>query len=224
MAAIKREEQIGPCRLLLGDCFQILPHLPPVDAVVTDPPYGINATKRDFGNGPTSRMRGRAWDAAAVDLSPVLALAVPTVVWGGNYYPLPPSRKYLVWDKGAGFRGRDFAECEMAWCSEDGNARVLNRDPLACGDYRDKKHKTQKPVAVMEWSLAQVAGELVLDPFMGSGTTGVACIRMGRRFVGIEIDEECFELAVARNRMAWQEKLSEIPFDEPPVVHQPQLF
>ena len=139
------------------------------------------------------------WDSVAPDLSPVLALGVPAIVWGGNYFPLPPSRAYLIWNKGAGFKGRDFAECEQAWCSFDGNARVFDFDPLARGTYRDKQHPTQKPVELMEWCLSFVPKALtLLDPFMGSGTTGIACHNHGRSFIGIERDPKYFDIACRR--------------------------
>lgn len=143
------------------------------------------------------------WDDVAPELSPILALGVPTISWGANNFVLPASRAFLIWDKGAGFKGRDFAECEQAWCSFDGNARVFSFDPLAKGAYRDKQHPTQKPVELMQWCLGFVPDALIiLDPFMGSGTTGVACVRLGRAFVGIEIDEGYFEIACERIRKA----------------------
>ena len=121
------------------------------------------------------------------------------IIWGGNYYGLPPSRQYLIWDKGAGFKGRDFAECEQAWCSWDGNAKVYLRDPLASGDYRDKVHPTQKPAALMKWCLGLLPeAKTVLDPFAGSGTTGVACKLEGRKAVLIEISEAYCESAAKR--------------------------
>lgn len=186
------------CTLYLGDCLDVLPTLGKVDAVVTDPPYGIGASSMSLGFSRTSRMEKGDWDNQKPDLSQILSLGVPAVVWGGNYFTLPPSRHWLIWDKGAGFKGRDFAECEMAWCSTDGNTRILQHDPLARGDYRNKQHPTQKPLAVMLFSLEHVDGDMVLDPFMGSGTTGVACIRTGRRFIGIEKEPKYFEIALKR--------------------------
>lgn len=200
----QRIERIGRATLILGDCRDVLPHLPRVDAVVTDPPYGIGASA---GVGKYGRIKvdgDLGWDDCAPDLTFVLALELPSIIWGGNYFVLPPSRRYLVWDKGAGFRGRDFAECEQAWCSFDGNARVLNRDPLASRDYRAKIHPTQKPVEVMRWSLSQLPPncEAILDPFMGSGTTGVACVLDGKAFIGIEREPKYFEAACRRMREA----------------------
>jgi DNA modification methylase len=197
---------IGSATLYLGDCREILPHLPKVDACITDPPYGIGASA---GTGKYGRLKIKAfgdleWDAAAPE-GDLIALCVAAgkraVLFGGNYFNLPPTRNYLIWDKGAGFKDRDFAECEMAWCSWDGNARVYTYDPLARGDYRNgnKEHPTQKPVAVMEWAISH-AGDapLILDPFMGSGTTGVASINLGRSFIGIERERKYFDIACRR--------------------------
>jgi len=190
---------IGNARLYLGDCREILPTLPKVDAVITDPPYGIGAGRMSLGKWRTAAMEKGDWDSVAPDLSPVLSLGVPAIVWGGNYFPLPPSRAYLIWNKGAGFKGRDFAECEQAWCSFDGNARVFDFDPLARGTYRDKQHPTQKPVELMEWCLSFVPKALILlDPFMGSGTTGIACHNLGRSFIGIEREPKYFDIACRR--------------------------
>jgi len=197
---------IGDCELYLGDCRDILPTLGPVDAVVTDPPYGIGASA---GTGKYGRLKiekdgDLKWDSAVPDLGFLLSLAVPSIVWGGNYFELPPSRAYLVWDKGNGFKGRDFAECEQAWCSFDMNARIFKRDPLAMRDYADKQHPTQKPIALMRWCLDFLPdAQTILDPFMGSGTTGVAAAQMGRKFIGIEREPKYFEIARRRIEEAY---------------------
>lgn len=198
-----RKEVIGDCTLYLGDCLKVMPALGGFDAVVTDPPYGIGADK---GTGKYGKLKAgrQRWDSAAPDVRWIEMF--PSIVWGGNYFNLPPSRAYLVWDKGAGFKGRDFAECEMAWCSFDGNARIYHRDPLAKGDYKGKQHPTQKPVALMEWCLGFLPdATTILDPFMGSGTTGVACVKMGRKFIGIELDPDYFEISCERIREAYRQ-------------------
>lgn len=199
-------ETIGNATLYLGDCREILPTLQKVDAVITDPPYGIGAGRMSLGKWQTSRLAKSDWDSAAPSdetLAAVLSAADKHILWGGNYFALPPSRGFLVWDKGAGFRGRDFAECEVAWCSMDMNARVFSRDPLAAGDYRGKEHPTQKPVPLMLWCLEQAGRPSVtLDPFMGSGSTGVACMQMGSRFIGIERDPAYFDIACRRIEQA----------------------
>ena len=204
-----RKEVIGDCTLYLGDCMEAMPSLGHVDAVVTDPPYGIGASSMSLGKWRTSRMTKSDWDKSAPSteiFDAMIAISDAQIIWGGNYFDLPPGRGFLVWDKGAGFKGRDFAECEFAWTSIDMNARVLTRDPLARGDYRDKQHPTQKPVALMEWCLSFVrGGGIVLDPFMGSGSTGVACAKAARQFVGIEINEAYFDIACSRIRDAYRQ-------------------
>ena len=198
---------IGDCELYLGDCMDVLPTLPKVDAVITDPPYGIGAGEMSLGKWRTSRMEKGAWDSSAPTIETLRAILDHgefCVVFGGNYMELPPTRNFLVWDKGAGFKGRDFAECEFAWCSWDANARVLSHDPLARGDYRCKEHPTQKPVPVMTWAIGHAPkAETILDPFMGSGTTGVAAVQMGRKFIGIEREPKYFEIACRRIEEAY---------------------
>lgn len=210
-----RKEVIGDCTLYLGDCLEVMPALGPVDAVVTDPPYGIGAHK---GTGKYGKQRGFVgyWDNEAPDLS--CLPKVPAIIWGGNYFHLPPRRAFFIWDKGAGFKGRDFAECEQAWCSFDANARIFRHDPLAKGDYRDKKHPTQKPVALMEWCLGFVPdADTILDPFMGSGTTLVACAKLGRKGIGIELDPDYFDIACRRVEEAYRQPDLFIAPPAPPV-------
>ena len=197
-----RIERIGDCILYLGDCYTILPIK--ADAVLTDPPYGIGAGSMNFGKWRTSEMPKGEWDSAPADVVPLVDMGCPAIIWGGNYFSLPPSRCFLIWNKGAGFKGRDFAECEMAWTNIDANAREITHDPLASGDYRHKQHPTQKPVRVMEWCLTYLKdAETILDPFMGSGTTGVACARNGRKFVGIEAEPRYFDMACERIAAAY---------------------
>ena len=196
---MKREMLAEGVTLYLGDCRDVLPTIGKVDAVISDPPYGIGASNMSLGKWAASRVAKSDWDTVAPDLTQITVLNVPTIIWGGNYFDLPPSRCFLVWNKGAGFKGRDFAECEVAWTNVDAVARLLTHDPLAAGDYRNKEHKTQKPVPVMTWCLQQIPNaRLILDPYMGSGTTGVAAVKLGRRFIGIEIEPAYFDIACRR--------------------------
>jgi len=201
---IRKEVQIGDARLLLGDCLEILPLIGKVDACVTDPPYGIaDKWKGGFGHGwgkarEQSTLRNE-WDAKPLDgsaLSILLAAADQHIIWGGNYFDLPPSRCWLVWNKPE--RGFSLAEAELAWTNRDNVVRVID----APRSEPDRAHPTQKPVAVMAFSVAKTKGTVV-DPFMGSGTTGVACVKLGRKFIGIEIDEGYFDIAVDRIRKAY---------------------
>jgi DNA modification methylase len=122
-----------------------------------------------------------------------------SIVWGMNYFSLPPTRKYIVWDKGAGFKARDFAECELAWCSWDGNAEIYQRDPLACRDYVCKEHPTQKPVDLMKWCIQKApAFSTILDPFAGSCTTARAAKELGVQCICIEREERYCEIGARR--------------------------
>ena len=114
-----------------------------------------------------------------------------TVFWGGNYRTVPPSRQWLVWDKGAGFRGRTYAEAELAWTSFDANVRVFSYDPLARGDYKGKLHPTKKPLAVIKWCL-NLAGDVqtILDPFAGRGTTGRRANDLGKKAVIVKLEQQ----------------------------------
>jgi site-specific DNA-methyltransferase (adenine-specific) len=188
-----------------GDCREIAPCLGRFDLLLTDPPYGIGASA---GVGKYGREkwteRDPKWDErppARWLLEMLLESADKAIVWGGNYFPLPESRNFLIWNKGAGFKDRDFAECEMAWCSWDGNARIYERDPLASGDYKGKEHPTEKPLALIKWCIRQAgAVNSILDPFAGSGTTGVAAKEFGLRAVLIEAEERYCEAAARRLR------------------------
>lgn len=196
-----REERIGGQRLILGDCTQIMPQLEKVDLVLTDPPYGIGMSGGNVGYKGFNNLARKEWDnEPAIDAVHWIAgSGQPFIIWGGNYFGLPPTRCYLVWDKGAGFKGRSYAESELAWTSLDANARTFTYDPLARGDYKGKQHPTQKPVALMEWCLGFLpAAQTILDPFCGSGTTLVACQRMGKQGTGIERDPDYFEVMCRR--------------------------
>ena len=197
-----RVEQIGEATLYLGDCREILPTLGKVDAVVTDPPYGIGITKSN--RLAVSRgMGGKSWDDEAADLSWLLPMDVPSIVWGGNYFALPPTRAILVWDKNNA--GRDFADVEIAWTNLDMVARRITFRPMNMDG--GKEHPTQKPIEVMRWCIGFLPeqSDTVLDPFMGSGSTGVAAIKMGRQFIGIEREPSYFDIACRRIEAAYKQ-------------------
>lgn len=194
--------------MILGDCLEVMPTLGKVDAVVTDPPYGIGMSGGNVGYKGFNNFDRKAWDAKTPDaaISLIVASGRPYIIWGGNYFNLPPSRCYLVWDKGAGFRGRSYAESELAKTNLDANARTFSHDPLAKRDYRGKQHPTQKPVALMQWCLGFLPNaETILDPFMGSGATLVACAKLGRKGIGIELDPDYFEIACRRVEEAYRQ-------------------
>ena len=193
----------GNVTLYNADCLAVLPQLTGIDAVITDPPYGIaDCWKGGGGHGWNNAREDTAarneWDAAAPDKAAfdmMRAIGAVQVFWGGNYFPLPVSRGWLVWNKPE--RGFTLSEAELAWTS-----RAM---PMRVYDYRrsdpDREHPTQKPVALMAWCMEKVKvpdGATVLDPYMGSGTTGIACIRTGRKFVGIEKDPAHYKTALDR--------------------------
>lgn len=198
MSPIRKEVIIGDCRLLLGDCLEILPMLGKVDAVLTDPPYGINIA----ANPVRQKHEKKAWDkvaATAEAMAAIRAVSREQIIWGGNYFDLPPSRGFLVWDKKQP-ENFSLAMCEMAWWSKDTNAKVFTLSVLGY----EKAHPTQKPVQLMDWCLGLMpSAKTILDPFMGSGTTGVACVKLGRKFIGIEIDPDYFNIACERIRKAY---------------------
>lgn len=187
-----RIESIGNATLYLGDCREILPTLGKVAAVVTDPPYGIGASLDVCRHG-----HGKSdWDIAPIDhdlLMQVMTASKAVVLWGGNYYALPPSRGFLIWDK-CQPENFSLAMAEMAWLSWHQNAKIF-RYPA---NSLKKDHPTQKPEALMEWCIGFVPNGTILDPFMGSGTTGVAAMRLGRKFIGIEIEPKYFDIACRR--------------------------
>jgi DNA modification methylase len=189
-----------------GDCRDILPSLPKVDLVLTDPPYGISydASHNKYKNGID---RGdAAWDKTPFDPAPILALGVPAIIWGGNCFAgsLPDFAGWLAWVKTAR-NDADIrqADMELAWTNCITRSRTFRH--LWIGAYRESEsgvrnyHPTQKPIRLMAWCLQLRPGAvLILDPFMGSGTTLVACKQLGRSGIGIEIEEKYCEIAVKR--------------------------
>jgi site-specific DNA-methyltransferase (adenine-specific)/modification methylase len=187
---------IGDATLYLGDCRDILPTLPRVDAVITDPPYGIFACGGKWG-----KKADLQWDKKAPDISVLLGAANQVIVWGGNYFSLPPSRGWLVWYKRDSVPSA--ADVELAWTNIDMNARLIDQT-IAATNAERAGHPTQKPLRVMLWTVGFVPNaQTILDPFMGSGTTGVAAAQMGRKFIGIEREPKYFDIACERIERAY---------------------
>ena len=200
MSAIKKDVRIGGCRLILGDCLEVMPLLGRFDAVVTDPPYGIGEHGGGFRGRKGQSIRvhqNKGWDKRRPDqvaFGVMLGCSDAQVIWGGNYFAdwLPPSKGWFYWRK---LMGGDFADGELAWTSLDRALREFTKCPKGQGAV----HPTQKPVALMEWCLGFLPdAKTILDPFMGSGTTLVACQRMGRHGTGIELDPDYFAIACKR--------------------------
>ena len=211
---------IGNATLYLADCLDVLPTLPKVDAVITDPPYGIGMDGGNIGYKGFNDFARLGWDVAPPDaalISLTIAAGSKAVIWGGNYFQLPPSRCWFIWDKGAGFKGRTYAEAELAWTSLDANTRVFLHDPLARGDYKGKSHPTMKPEALMRWCINEAGSpSTIIDPFCGSGSTGVAAMQLGKKFIGIEREQEYFDTACIRIENAQRQSvLFEPPSPKP---------
>lgn len=194
-----REEIIGDCRLILGDCREVLPTLDKVDAVVTDPPYGIGQDGgREHRKSSNAKVQAKAnWDSVRPDRSffdDMLRVSNNQIIWGGNYFAdyLPPKMGWLYWQK---LIGGDFSDGELAWTSRDGALKEFTHRKTNA----EMEHPTQKPISVMLWCMSFFPNvNTILDPFMGSGTTGVACAKLGRSFIGIEIHEPYFDIACRR--------------------------
>ena len=190
-----------------GDCRDILPYLPKVDLVLTDPPDGIGAARgknKSRGNLALATDYGIAsWDDSPISqelIDVILGKSKYQVIFGGNYYTLPPTSCWLVWDKENG--ENDFADCELAWTNFQKATRLKRH--LWHGMLRKGKekrfHPTQKPLGVISWalSLCPEVPKTILDPFMGSGTTLRAAKDLGRKAIGIEVDEKYCEIAAKR--------------------------
>lgn len=198
---MSRIEQVGNATLILGDCREVLPDLPRADLICTDPPYGIGWAAQPTKWQREKGKRPEDWDdASPADVVLQLPGIAPCIIWGGNYYALPPGRGWLAWYKPDA--PPSMGHFELAWTSRDENMRQL---AVTIGETNAERvdHPTQKPMRLMRWCLGFYPdAELILDPFMGSGTTGVAALQLGRRFIGIERKPEYFELALKRIRAA----------------------
>ena len=204
---------IGNAELWCGDCREVLPMIDRVDALLTDPPYGV---KRDNGFGgfggfagfgaPIARLKYEgAWDnerpsKECFDL--MLASAPVQIIFGGNFFAdlLPVGNHWIVWDKLNTMP--TFGDCELAWTNVKRNSvkKVTVEWNGLIGKERERYHATQKPLKLMAYCVNGYTepGQTILDPFMGSGTTGVAAVQAGRKFIGIELDRKYFDIAVER--------------------------
>jgi DNA modification methylase len=211
-SAPKNPVVIGNATLYLGDCLEILPALSGIDAVITDPPYGMNwnTDSTRFSGGERKRGDGKDdWQEIsgdASDFDPTPWLDYPKVVlWGANHYSQSlPVGTSLVWiKKDEHLYGTFLSDCELAWMKGGYGvyAHHLNFPPPSrmAENFGKTAHPCQKPIGLMTWAIQKAkATGTVLDPYMGSGTTGVACVALGLPFVGIEINPEYFAVAVDR--------------------------
>ena len=210
---IKKDVTIGDCRLILGDCLEVMPLLGKVDAVVTDPPYGMKwdgkVTRGKNGTGKAGKTRHFGKKILNDDLpfDPSPFVTCKSILFGANHFPQHLRRgSNLIWVKRTdqGF-GSFLSDAEVAWFSE-GHGVYCFRDMSMQGESSNRQHPTQKPVALMQWCLGFLPdAETILDPFMGSGTTLVACAKLGRKGIGIELDPDYFEIACKRVQQAYDQ-------------------
>jgi site-specific DNA-methyltransferase (adenine-specific)/modification methylase len=207
----------APYQLHNKDCAEVIPTLAEVSAVITDPPYGISYSPKQNSS--------KAWGAKTFvgdvvvrgddkpfDPTPLLNFQV-IVLCGANHFAdkLPSSSEWIIWDKREGMTSNDFADCELIWTNGTGVARLFRH--LWSGAIRasekgiERVHPTQKPLALMRYLIEKYTqtDDIVFDPYMGSGTTGVAALQLGRRFIGCEIDPKYFAIAERRISQAAQQ-------------------
>ena len=200
-----RIEHIGDATLYLGDCLEILPTLDKVDAVVTDPPYGINhdgQKESDGKHGGRKAYEFLGWDTQRPTkevFMAILSIAKEAIIWGGNYFAdyLPATSRWLVWDKGQRMKQSDG---ELAWTSLDGALRIktLNRVSIMLDG---AMHPTQKPVGLFVEIIKESDCKTIVDPFLGSGSTLIAAEKTTKSHYGIEFEPAYVDLIIRR----WQE-------------------
>lgn len=239
MSPIRKEVTIGSCRLILGDCLEVLPLLGAGGgiAVVSDPPYGMDydTDSTRFSGRTTGSPRGQGrsdrtivGDKQQFDPGPWLKFS-EVILWGSNHYAERlPVGTTLIWLKRyPEHYGSFLSDAEVAWQRGGVGCYVFNA-PDSIGRRRQEftgdafgsetAHPFQKPVALMEWCLKRAKAPTILDPYMGSGTTGVSCVKLGRSFIGIEIDEGYFDIACERiaKAVAQPDMFVDAPSPAPP--------
>jgi site-specific DNA-methyltransferase (adenine-specific) len=194
------------------DCIEGMKQYPDnyFDLAIVDPPYGIGAGKRvgtiykagkekgGKGFSNTKKYESKKWDSE-VPLQnyydELFRVSKNQIIWGGNYFPLPNSQYFAIWDKGETMYGRDFAECEYAWVSK-GGTRIYKTSP----NQLNRIHPTQKPVRLYKWLLDKYAkqGDKILDTHLGSGSIAIACHDYGFELTACELDKEYYDKAIQR--------------------------
>jgi site-specific DNA-methyltransferase (adenine-specific) len=206
-----------------GDCLEYMKSMPDksVDAVITDPPYGIGADKGTDGFGVRSgRHYAPLWDNKTPDIevfTKILSIGKGVFIFGGNYFTdkLPVSGHWLVWDKVGEIKFKNpFSDCELIYTNQDKktvNKYIVIQQGFIAQEL-ERFHPTQKPVQLITRIILDNTseGDTIFDPFMGSGTTGVACVQTGRNFIGVEIDPGYFK--IAERRIAEAQLQMRLPF------------
>lgn len=189
--------------IITGDCLEVMRDWPDgcVDLVLTDPPYGIGTGKQPVGRN------GLVWGEQEWDKQPVSQQLLDYVrmkgrwqiIWGGNYYAMPPSRCWLMWDKKQPQEWYSTAHFELAWTNLDKNSHAFRKSQVEAYSRMNKQHPSQKPIDLIEWCIQEApVTDIILDPFCGSGTTCVAAKKLGRRYIGIDISSEYCDIARKR--------------------------
>jgi len=191
----------GTLDLRRADCMDMMAEFPDgyFDLAIVDPPYGIGVNSMNMGGRKTVLPDSKNWDSQIPTPEYFLHLRRVSrnqIIWGGNYFPLPLSRCWCVWDKGESMYGRSFSEVELAWTSMDKSARIFKISP----NQLQRFHPTQKPVALYRWLLSNYAqpGQRILDTHLGSGSHAIACYYAGMHLTACEIDEDYFKAASER--------------------------
>lgn len=232
-----REEQIGDARLILGDCREVLPSLSQAHVVITDPPYGVKMDKGfqgfggfgGFGTPIARRQYDDDWDADRPEpetFAAICGAADKVLIFGGNFFSdlLPRGGHWIFWDKLNTMPS--FGDGELIWTNVDRKSvkKITYEFNGLLGKEGERWHPTQKPVALLAQLVETYSKpeHTVMDPFMGSGTTGVACARLGRRFIGIEIEPRYFDIACRRISLA--EKQPDLFVEKPNPAKQEALL
>ena len=194
------------------------------DLAIVDPPYGIGVNKMQLGNGKRKIYRGKDdWDKEPPSeeyFKELFRVSKNQIIWGGNYFKLPPTRCFLIWDKQLP-EGFSFASCEFAWTSYDLSAKTFYKRPQG-QDGGNRIHPTQKPVALYKWLLTNYAkpGDLILDTHVGSASSLIACHDLGFSAVGFEIDEEYYRISLERLQKHQRQIRFDLPEPEPDKLEQ----
>lgn len=203
-------ENMSKINLTNEDCMDLMKRYPDnyFDLAITDPPYGLDLANMNMGAGKSkkcSKIKNRKWKPKNWDqntptkeyFDELFRVSKNQMIWGGNYFDLPPCKFYIIWDKKIP-EGLSFADCEMCWTSFDKAPRIFRYS--AYKDKKEKQHPTQKPIKLYEWLLTHYAkeGNKILDTHLGSGSIAIACNRLKYELTACELDTEYFEASVKR--------------------------
>ena len=183
------------------DCIEYMKQFPDkyFELAIVDPPYGIDATKFEMGGRKRNKIdKTKNWDNAIPNqdyFNELFRISKNQIIWGGNYFNLPSSQYFSIWDKGETMYGRDFAECEYAWV-RSGGTRIFKKNP----NQLDRIHPTQKPITLYRWLLQNYAkqGDKILDTHLGSGSSRIAADIEGFDFYACELDKDYFDASCKR--------------------------